>query len=104
MFLYALVLVMLATARSLYVQMGRTLPSVFTWSLWSVVLFNHGSWASTHGASRGPQGGAAFGRFSFFFLSVCLFFFFFLIVVGNVSSTKQSDVNHNVDPAQIGLT
>jgi len=27
-------------------------------------------------------------------------FFFLLIVLGNVSSTKQSDVNHNVAPAR----
>ena len=31
------------------------------------------------------------------------FFLFFLIGVGNVSSTKQSDVSHNVDPAQISI-
>ena len=36
----AVVLVMLATARSLYVQMGRPLPTVFPQLMWGAVIVN----------------------------------------------------------------
>jgi len=39
--LEALVLVMLATARSLYMQMQRSVPRIFTVAFYSIIIINH---------------------------------------------------------------